>query len=433
MIYTVADILTGLIESVMVFLLCGIFCNKRESLPDWGYGIGIFLLAVMINVSNAIFHYGILNAIGVIGSSIAVSFLYEGTIKNRIIIPVLSFLLSATVEIMVLYGMVMVFRVSAENIVELPSYRLLGIILSKTLALVVVELIRLRFKRRQVVLPASYWLLFLLMFCTSIVAVFLIFKFSYVITENYLYNLSVLCSFGLLFCTFFALYLYEHLAEQAEIIRAQYQYEQHLKDQLKHFDEIFIAQKQLKSFKHDFSHFLIGLRAYLDNNDCENAVAYIDELSSRFSAGKGVIETGNAALDAVLSAKKALAESKKIHFQVALQIPERLPIDSMDLCVIFGNALDNAIEACDRVFEIEKEILVTAFYQKNVLFCKIENTALPQETVFPVTSKADKSNHGFGLDNIRGALAKYGGEPELTYEKNRFIVKFVLFLEHNVE
>ena len=68
-----------------------------------------------------------------------------------------------------------------------------------------------------------------------------------------------------------------------------------------------------------------------------------------------------------------------------------------------------------------------------MLFCKIENTALPQETVFPVTSKADKSNHGFGLDNIRGALAKYGGEPELTYEKNRFIVKFVLFLEHNVE
>ena len=173
MIYTVADILTGLIESIMVFLLCSIFCEKRESLPVWGYGIGIFLLAAMINISNAIFHYGILNAIGVIGSSIAVSFLYEGTIKNRIIIPVLSFLLSATVEIMVLYGMVLVFHVSAENIVELPSYRLLGIILSKTLALVVVELIRLRFKRKQVVLPVSYWLLFLLMFCTSIVAVFL--------------------------------------------------------------------------------------------------------------------------------------------------------------------------------------------------------------------------------------------------------------------
>ena len=62
-----------------------------------------------------------------------------------------------------------------------------------------------------------------------------------------MYNLSVLCSFGLLFSTFFVLYLYEHLAEQSEIIHNQQKYEQHLKEQVKHLDEILVAQKQLKN------------------------------------------------------------------------------------------------------------------------------------------------------------------------------------------
>lgn len=62
-----------------------------------------------------------------------------------------------------------------------------------------------------------------------------------------------------------------------------------------------------------------------------------------------VVDTGNPALDAIISAKQAVVAQKGIAFHYQLQIPKQLPIAPEDICVIFGNALDNAIEACEHV------------------------------------------------------------------------------------
>ena len=265
------------------------------------------------------------------------------------------------------------------------------------------------------------------MFATSVVAVFLIFQLSFNINNTYMYNLSILCSFGLLFSTFFSLYLYEHLASQTQIIRNQQHYEQHLKTQLKHLDEILIAQNQIKQFKHDFINFKIGLEFYLKNNDCEGAKNYLNSLTRNFKSGDNVIETGNTALDAIISTKKAISENKGIEFVSKIQIPEKLSVDPIDMCVIFGNALDNAIEACERIHEGNKKIYLTIICQGEQVFCKIVNTApKPEKKIFK-TSKADKSNHGFGLENIKMTLALYNSEPTIVQTENEFILKFVIF------
>ena len=62
-IYNVADILTGLFESIMMFSLYGTFCKKRENISKWGYAIGVIVLAVLVNVSNLLSGYGILTAV----------------------------------------------------------------------------------------------------------------------------------------------------------------------------------------------------------------------------------------------------------------------------------------------------------------------------------------------------------------------------------
>ena len=428
-IYNIADFLTGIIESLMMFMLYNTFLKKRENLPAWVYGIGVIALAIMINASNTVFNYGILNAVGMIFSFFMISFLYKGKVEVKAILSVLSFLLIGIIEITVLYILVLIFKISVETAIDVPEYRLLGIIISKMLTFMSVYIIRLKFKKKQILFRTSYWVLFLVMFSTSVVAVFLIFKLSYNINEDYMYNLSVLCSFGLLFSTFFALYLYEHLAEQSEIIHNQQKYEQHLKEQVKHLDEIFVAQKQLKKFKHDFSHYIIGLQAYVSNKDYSGVEEYLESLAQKFSRSENIIETGNIALDAVLSAKKALAESKDINFNTKIQIPERLPIEPIDLCVIFGNALDNAIEACERGHSGHKEINLTIICQKETLFCKIVNTAPFRAKLSFETVKADKNNHGFGLENIKTALAKYDSEPATEYTDNQFTLKFIIFLK----
>lgn len=243
-----------------------------------------------------------------------------------------------------------------------------------------------------------------------------------------MYNLSVLCSVGLFISTFFALFLYERLAEQADTIYSQRRHEQYLRSQIKHLDEILVSQKQIKKFKHDFSHCLIGLKGFIDSKNYNKTESYIATLSETFSRSNSVIETGNTALDAVLSAKKALAESKNIIFKMKIQIPENLPVEPIDLCIIFGNALDNAIEACERSDNLNKEIAITIICRSDTLFCKIKNTAPLRKNSFLSTSKEDKSNHGFGLESIKTVLEKYESEPEIEYSDNLFTLKFVIFL-----
>ena len=102
-----------------------------------------------------------------------------------------------------------------------------------------------------------------------------------------------------------------------------------------------------------------------------------------------------------------------------------LDLDAVDLCVIFGNALDNAIEACEKL-ENHRMINISAIYDDNQLICKIANTAL-QGTSNLQTTKADKENHGFGLDNIKQALSKYNHVVKIEHADNEFVLSFIIF------
>lgn len=426
-IYNITDILTGFVEAFMIFMIYNTFCEKRECLPSWVYIVGVLALTFLINISNTLFDFGIFNVVAMILLSFVMSFLYKGKVIIKAAISVLIFLIMVIMEVVVLFAITLIYKITVSDVVNNPSYRLLGTIISKSLTLLLVNIIRLHFKKKSLYMGVSYRILFLLMFVSSTITIFLIFKLSYDIGGTYMYNVSIICSFGLMLSTFFALYLYEHLTRQAEIIQNQKQYEYHLKEQIKHLDEIVVTQNQIKKFKHDFLNYEIGLKSYLENKDCDGAISYLNSLSDNFGNSENIIETGNAALDAILSAKKAIAESKGILFTTQIQIPKKLDVEAIDMCIIFGNAIDNAIEACEKIKDKSKKIDLTLICQDKRVFCKITNTIAERPNNIFKTSKSDTQNHGFGLDNIKTSLAKYNSEPTITQTNDEFIIKFIIF------
>lgn len=426
-IYNLSDFLTGFVESFMIFMLYNTFLKKRECLPKWVYVLGVVALTFMINASNLLFDFGILNVFAMIVFSFAMSFLYKGKTVVKAAISVLAFFIMVVIEIAVMFSITLIYKITVAEAVNNLSYRLLGTIVSKALALLIVNIIRLNFKKKTLYMGASYWILFLLMFISSTITVFLIFRLSYGMNGTHMYNISIICSLGLMLSTFFALYLYEHLAMQNEIIQNQKQYEHHLKEQIKHLDEIVITQNQIKKFKHDFLNYEIGLKSYLENQDCDGAINYLNSLSGNFGNSENIIETGNAALDAILSAKKVIAETKGISFTTQIQIPQKLDVAPTDMCIIFGNAIDNAIEACEKIKHKRKKIDLTLICQDKRLFCKIVNSTAELTNSILKTSKSDTQNHGFGLENIRTSLAKYNSEPTIIQTDDEFTIKFIIF------
>lgn len=105
-------------------------------------------------------------------------------------------------------------------------------------------------------------------------------------------------------------------------------------------------------------------------------------------------------------------------------------IDMADCSIIFGNILDNAIEACRLIRSPEqRRISVKLLYKKNMLVCGFSNSMnqdVPVRAGFP-TTKPSPEQHGLGLSNVREAAAKYGGNLNIRAEQGRFEVSFVLF------
>ncbi len=428
-IYNMANILTGFIESIMMYMLYNAFCEKKDYFPAWMYNTGVLVLTLIINFSNEVFHIGVINITVVIMSFFAMSFLYKGKLSVKITLSVINCLIIVITEMMVLFGVSLLFEISVKEAVENQQYRLLGIVISKIISLLTVKFIGLKCRNKSVRMGTSYWILFFAMFVSLILTLLLIFELMYGLKKNYIF--SAICSFGLMVSTFFALYIYEHLAEQEEIIRKNLQYEQNLKAQIKHMDEIVITQNNLKKFKHDFLNYEIGLKSYLKNNNCAGALEYLNNLSEDFIVNNSFAETGNTAFDAILSSKKAIAENKGIKFNAKIKIPSDLSsfISPIDMCIVFGNAIDNAIEACEKIKDEDKEIDITFICQGEKLFCKIINSVKQNNKFSLKTSKSDFKNHGFGLENIKASLAKYDSIPITTQVNDKFILKFTIFVK----
>lgn len=98
----------------------------------------------------------------------------------------------------------------------------------------------------------------------------------------------------------------------------------------------------------------------------------------------------------------------------------------MDLCTILSNALDNAIEACEKISSDEQKIiLVKCSYIKHIQFIWISNPVAEDVKIINntvETSKADKNIHGIGLYNIRRTVAKYEGEFEISCKDKMFVM-----------
>lgn len=417
-----------LVEAMMFFLLFEAFLERRGSMPLWGYGVGVLMLAGMIAVCNHFLLYSVLNIGGFVAAAFLISLFYEGRMHRRVLVAVFGVLIIGVTEMITLYMITFVFSMEVEAVLVVPEYFFLGTFISKILGLAVCFAIRIRFKEKRYQEDGAYWLMFVLLFASSLAAVFLIFKLTHEIGTTAYNGMAVVAACGLFFGTFFALYLYERLAQQSAALRMQEQYQRALRAQLRHQSELRLKQEELRAFKHDITNQLLALDGYFARSDSAGGRRFLRTLLGNVEAAAPSVDTGNIALDAIISTKQAMAERLGIAFDLRVQIAEQLAVDPVDLGIIFSNALDNAIEACTRLAHGEKCIRFQLVQQGEMLVCQIANTAPPPQDDRLTTSKPDKENHGYGFANLTTALAKYGGTPEVVWEDGWFTLSFVLFL-----
>ena len=196
-----------------------------------------------------------------------------------------------------------------------------------------------------------------------------------------------------------------------------------IKNQLAHYEELYRYQSEIRTFRHDIKNKLLSVSGLLADGQTQSAIDAIKgEVDFLDEANNGVINSGNPAVDAVLQSKLTIAESKGITLDYSVKISDKINVDLLELGVLIGNALDNAIEATEGLGNsAEKTIFASIITMGGRIVVSVENPVEERvDTKHIGTAKADKLNHGYGLKSIKTIAQKYDGDVFVSCEGNIF-------------
>ena len=194
----------------------------------------------------------------------------------------------------------------------------------------------------------------------------------------------------------------------------------------KHLNEVRSIHKEMMGYKHDFHHHLQTLKGQLEAGEVDRALAYIEQLDHQLMNVDTLLKTGNVSLDAILSAKIAQAKAENIAVTVKANVPDALTISDLELSIIIGNLLDNAIEAC-RTVTGERFIRIFISIKGTMLYFSMLNSAGTKRKKTGSLFATHKGGvHGFGLRRAEAILEEHGGWVKYNSEDGAFTSEFLV-------
>jgi len=195
----------------------------------------------------------------------------------------------------------------------------------------------------------------------------------------------------------------------------------------KHYNEVMHIYDQMRGWRHDYHNHIQTMKAFLTLGQEAEHTQYLNKLDADLVSVDNLLKTGNVMVDAILNSKISVA--KDININAKATVPVELSVSEIDLCIIIGNLLDNAIEACNKLPNSEARFIrVYIGKHKSMLYISVANSIgdRPQKKGFSYLSTKKSPSHGFGLMRIDRIAAKYGGYVNRQSEEGAFATEITL-------
>lgn len=213
----------------------------------------------------------------------------------------------------------------------------------------------------------------------------------------------------------------------------EFRTEQFRKELMEHsYGEIREIYMDMRGWRHDYHNHMQVMKAQLTMGNLEGIGAYLDKLERELDRVDTLVKSGNLMADAILNSKLTLARRQKISVNCKAELPERISVEDVDLCVILGNLLDNAIEACGRIEEGARFLRVYMRVNTSQFYLSVQNSsrAEPDFDERNYISKK-RGNHGLGMKRVKAMVDKYHGYLNLANEPGIFAAEVTLPLEQS--
>ncbi len=280
-----------------------------------------------------------------------------------------------------------------------------------------------RFKNSDETINHNTLWLFLLPI-SSVLIMLLFLKCCYQIDDTSFKIITLITSLILAFANIAIFYVFDKQNDLIKTKEKLFFTETHINSQIAHYEELYKHQTEIRTFRHDIKNILLSIMGILKESDTEKALQVMQaNLDMLDDSNKKIVNTGHPITDAILQSKLHDADAKGIKLSISTKLTEKIIVDELELGIVLGNALDNAIEAAARVIDThEKVVSFDMITTAERIIITIENPVDGNvNTKKLVTSKRDKENHGYGVGSIKTIARKYDGIAEFTCNNGKFI------------
>ena len=439
-------IINILIEGWLVYWFVKPFINRKS----YGVGFGYSLAMLLFYLVPQEITYPYL--LGDFIAWITMCLIEQKKIRQKVFLAISIYLLR-----WVVYGVTLVLRnimfalfINTEYMLTKPIAQLIAYIVVELiyysaaiiLMCLVIKLIHKVYVNKKEDISGKELILLFAILLTVMIGYFTFNFFSNVYVEdtgNYIWTVHIgytflrviyqIVSFASILIT---VIVYQRIKEKQREENVNLLLAEQMENTKQHISEVEKLYGDIRALKHDMGNHISVLENLFAKKETEEFEKYLTELKATYSESVEGIKTGNPVTDVILTQKQKEAEEKGINFDCKFVYPSNTIINAFDVSVILNNAIENAFEGvkgCENPY-----VSITAYRKKNAYMLEVSNCIkkrvdIDNETGLPESTKKDKSNHGFGLANIRKVAQKYYGDIDISQDENSFTLMVMLMTE----
>lgn len=419
-------------EMVFAFILLSRFFEKKYENP-WSQRIAFLLSAGTVFVLQEVGYAGEIKVIAEILWILLISFvLYDGKKRDRVVFLIAFSILLALSDILSAFILSWVQERAPFLTGDSFFFRLLNFEMPYLIELAAVLLLSMFIRRKSEHIAFRYWMLLLAVPAIAIVTL-TVFQFALesLPDNREVHTYIYISAAGLLFITVLVFALFSKLQNQLTISRDNREMKMQLELQRQSAEKMENAYNHTRALRHDLKNHLRALGGMLQSGNTDDALAYIQTMQSDLEDATYFAVTGNTAVDAILNEKLLTAQRQETNLRFDAVTLKNTKAKPMDLCIILSNALDNALEACRKIDDIQsRTVSLKIRAESDFLLISVQNpVAQPPKKLGNsfLSDKKDRENHGIGLRSIRLTAEKYSGEVLAECENSVFTLLVKLY------
>lgn len=372
MIWNAVEFINALAE---MGIICIYFNKLMKSKPTylWQKILGYLLAAVVMAFCSVTFEMPVLLLMVTFVLLIFLTLVfYDEKIINKIFYSFMYIVVILIVD-PVFVGISYVSNIfTYESLFQNGIGRIIGMLISKVLYLWISAALARILTKKVRELPLKYWISILL---TPIISIIILYGMTIPMLEHEESNILIIYIVSIIGIIYMNISMFNFFDGYSKQIKLSFM-ETVAEREADNYRSLKISYQEMKKLKHDFKNELDTLNQLISEQKYEIAEAHLSELSSFVDKSAAVCYTGNEAVDSLINIKMKTAKQYNIKVIIKIKIQTSLNANSMELCRIFGNALDNAIEACCKINnDIQKFICISIKEIDENMLVEISNTA----------------------------------------------------------